>query len=115
VVESLINNGKISPEMDFFKAWTTCAINLNTDCKVHTDDDDYVSGLCWVITLGEFTGGHLRLDDVNVEFRMGNGSVAAFKSSSLNHSVTKHQGQRYSIVLFIDDIIMGDGMTLMNK
>ena len=36
--------------------------------------------LCWVITLGEFTGGHLRLYDVNVEFRMGNGSVAAFKT-----------------------------------
>lgn len=103
-VERLIAKGLLTE--DFFFAWTTCAINVVSCLDSHTDENDSRNGFCWIVPFGKFTGGRLRLDHANVEFEMVEGAVVALRSQSIWHSVTKYEGTRRSIVLFIDELMM---------
>jgi hypothetical protein len=83
------------------EVWTACAINFNWGAmKSHIDEHDYHHGFCFVIPFGDFTGGKVYFEGLNITVSMCSGMVVAFKSYELKHQVMPYEGSRYSIVLF---------------
>jgi hypothetical protein len=100
----------------FFIAFTTCVINIASGGEVHVDEGDGRNGFCWALAFGNFKGGDLLWNQVNLQFEMGRGSLIGFKSDLILHSVTKvTEGVRNSLVFIIDEILMADAVEIENK
>ena len=87
----------------YFKSFTTCAINLQIDpqgIKHHRDEDDCTNGLCWVVPFGKYEKGFSTFPDLQLEIEIIPGDVMCFKSRSLVHGCTSFSGYCGSLVLF---------------
>ena len=65
-------------------------------------DPDFPQVLCFVMPFGQYTGGNLCFDDLNIEVALSPGQLACFPSARLTHSNTPVRGPRRSLVFFAD-------------
>ncbi|KAG8706273.1 hypothetical protein FRC08_001166, partial [Ceratobasidium sp. 394] len=67
----------------------------------HIDGNDIQCGFEAILAGGRFTGGHLRLDDLDVRLRLSLGTLLLLDGTSLQHSVEPWSGpQQFSHTLF---------------
>ena len=92
---------KVHPE----HSYTNITVNKNLSCKRHTDGGN--TGLSYIISFGNFTGGRLFIEDV------GGGNprpvdiyrkFVAFEGSKQPHETEEFIGERYSAVFYTSSI-----------
>jgi len=84
----------------YLGAFATLTINVNYQMKKHIDEADFPNGYCWLLTCGKYEGGHLYLNDMNMNIDASPGNLIAFKSKKLSHQCSTFTGQRYSFVFY---------------
>jgi hypothetical protein len=75
-----------------------CAVNFNTICGYHIDQND--DGFCWIVPLGEWEGGDLIFPQLKVRIKLKPGNILAFRSNLLLHGNLPCSGVRHSLVFF---------------
>jgi len=66
----------------------------------HRDVNDPPDGWVAMIAIGEFTGGHLYLPDINVALPHRNGDVIFFRSWVLKHFIQRYEGEYRYVIVF---------------
>jgi hypothetical protein len=98
--------------------FSSVAVNWNARTGIHFDYGDF--GLCVVIALGDFQGGHLCLRGVNIAVELKRGEVLVFDSNVVPHFNLSKEGARHSLVFYMDKSLkkwleVGNGWTDKNK
>lgn len=76
------------------------ALNVNFPSRLHTDDEDYRNGLCWVMPFGDYDGGNLVFPDLKLEVELRPGDLVCFRSHLIEHFNRSFSGYRNSLVFF---------------
>jgi len=82
-----------------FGAFPMCVLNLDFACKRHKDQKDFRNGLCFDIPFGDWIGGNIILEEVNIEVKVKPGDLFIFDSSHIHHWIEKYEGRRNSVIL----------------
>jgi len=89
----------------------TVAVNVDYATEPHYDSDDFSNGLCWVMPIGNYTGGELRFFGLNIEVDLQPGDLICFQSKHLLHGNNPYEGIRHSLVFFTNHAMFFDCMT----
>lgn len=78
--------------------WIIGIVNLGQANILHTDTND--EDFCVIVPLSDFSGGHLAIPSLGLEFQLSKGDFLIFRSKTLPHYVTKVlSGLRCCVVL----------------
>ncbi|TFY52108.1 hypothetical protein EVJ58_g10194, partial [Rhodofomes roseus] len=99
--------GNAEPLREVLAHWPSCFTALqvinNRVSPLHTDPGAPYPAFDVIASIGDYTGGHIILPTLPVDFQQPPGSVLAFCARMLPHSVEKFVGDRISFAWFMKD------------